>query len=323
VDIFNSLLPISPYLIWRLARYIRKHGFNLLQTNLIHADVWGACVKFFFLPKLHLISVKHGYSDSFQSLYGLNPANLKLDLMALLTRWAGRYADKVVCISFALESFMVTGKLIDKDKALTIPYGFDFSKAYSAVEVGGVRFGTPQIVMVGRLVPVKQHKLLIKIVPNLVEEFPKLSVVMVGAGPLQDDLRRLTDELDLSDHIHWEGFKDNMHDYIRDSDVMVVPSVAEGFGMVVLEAWHHSKAVVAFDVPAINEIVDSGVDGELISPFDVQHLTEVLKKLLREPYRRQELGVAGQKKQLMIYGINNMCYRMISLFLQESNDKIL
>ena len=319
VAVFNTRLPISPWLIWPLAKYIHRSGFDLVQANLIHADVRGACVKCFFLPKLRLLSVKHGYSDSYQTRHGLDPTHLRPDLMSLLTRWAGRHADRVVCISSGLESFLVRGKLIKSNKAMAIPYGFDFSNACNTVKADGVRFGNPQIVVAGRVVPVKQHHLLISILPHLVRDFPNLSVVMVGAGPLLDDLRRTTNELGLSAHVHWEGFRNNMHDYIRDSDLMVIPSSAEGFGLVVLEAWHHGKPVVAFDVPAINEIVESGVDGELIVPFDTGHLLQALKKLLASPDRMHALGAAGQDKQIRYYGIATMCERMVSLFQKMTN----
>ena len=316
VHIMHSRLSISPWLILRLERFIKQHRFDVIQSNLIHADVWGACVKRFFIPTLRLLSVKHGYSESYQTSFGLNPDYLKRDQMSILTRWAGHYADRVVCISSALESFLVRGKLIAASKAMTIPYGFDFSNTPAMVKNGEVRFGSPQILVAGRVVPVKQHHLLIRVLPELVREFPNLSVVMVGAGPLLVELKRSTDALGLSAHVYWEGFRRNMHDYIRDSDIMVIPSAAEGFGLVVLEAWYHSKPVVAFDVPAINEIIESGVDGELVEPFDTDKLLISLRKLLSAPERLRILGTAGKKKQIEKYGIAMMTERMIAVMQQ-------
>lgn len=314
VHTLDTRLPISPWLIYRLSKFFGRHKFDLVQTNLIHADVWGACVKRFFAPELRLLSVKHGYSESYQTSHGLNPAYLKKDLMSILTIWAGKYADRVISISSALQGFLVNGGLIDADKATTIPYGFDFTKAPSLQPAGQLRFGTPQIVVAGRLVAVKQHHLLIRVLPDLVREFPDLSVVMVGAGSLLDVLNRSTDELGLASHVHWEGFRSNMHDYIRDSDLMVIPSAAEGFGLVVLEAWHHSKPVLAFDVPAINEIVESGSDGELVPPFDTDGLKRALRALLLDPDRLQRMGAAGKHKQSEMYGIVTMVDRTMSVY---------
>jgi glycosyltransferase involved in cell wall biosynthesis len=314
VHTLDTRLPISPWLIYRLAKLVERHKFDLVQTNLIHADVWGACVKCFFSPELHLLSVKHGYSESYQASHGLNPIYLKKDLMSMLTFWAGKYANRVVSISSALQAFLVKGGLINADKVITIPYGFDFKEAPSLLPAGQLRFGTPQIVVAGRVVAVKQHHLLIRVLPDLVRQFPDLSVVMVGAGSLLDDLNRSTDELGLASNVHWEGFRSNMHDYIRDSDLMVIPSAAEGFGLVVLEAWHHSKPVVAFDVPAINEIVESGSDGELVAPFDTDGLKRVLSALLLDTDRLQRMGAAGKRKQSKSYGIDTMVDRTMSVY---------
>lgn len=314
VEVINSRLSISPWLIWKLANFISRQGIDLLQTNLIHADVWGACVKRFMLPRLKLLSVKHGYSDSYQTAHGLDPSFLKPDLMAWLTRWAASQSDCVISISAALGDFLVKGKLVAETKSRVVPYGFDFVHAPSLVPPGAVRFGTPQIVVPGRVVAVKQHHLLISILPELVEAFPALSVVMVGAGPLLDQLKENCDSIGLSKHVRWEGFRGNMHDYLRDSDLAVIPSAAEGFGLVVLEAWHHAKPVVAFDVPALNEIVNSDVDGILIPPFDKLRLLKSLKALLADPLKMQSIGSAGKKKQIYTYGLDAMCAATIGVY---------
>src|SRR5207245_511692 len=106
-DVMNNRFALSPWLIGRLAAYIRRHEFQLLQTNLIHADAWGALVKRLLLPRLRLLSVKHGYFEPYMTRHGLDPAYLRTDLMSLLTRWSAAKADGVIAISAALRSFLV------------------------------------------------------------------------------------------------------------------------------------------------------------------------------------------------------------------------
>ena len=314
VHVFDARLSLTPLLIWRIARLIQREGIDVLHSNLIHADVWGACVKLFFLPRLPLVSMKHGYSDSFQSQHGLDPSRLTRNLLTIASTWASRHADRVVAISTALKSFLVKGRLVDDRKALAIPYGFDFSKAPSLVEAGSLRYGAPQIVMAGRLVGVKQNQLMLEILPDLVRDFPEICVVMVGAGPMLESWKEKAAALGVSDHVRWEGFRSNMHDYIRDSDLMVITSAAEGFGLVVLEAWHHGKPVVAFDVPAINEIIESGSDGVLVPPFDTAELRRTLQRLMSEPGALGALGSAGKRKQVAVYGLATMCERTIRVY---------
>ncbi len=321
VDIMNNRVAASPWLILRLANYIRRSGFDLLQTNLIHADVWGAALKRFFMPRLRLLSVKHGYFESYMSQHGLDPACLRADLPSFLTRWSGTHTDAVISISSALTSFLVKGGLVDAHKVATIPHGFDFSGVRFHADPGQLRFGTPQILVPGRIVPVKQHRLFLRILPEIARQFPTLSVVIVGDGPLLAELKRESLGSGLTERIRWEGFRSNMHDYIRDSDLVVIPSAAEGFGLVVLEAWRHGKPVVAFDVPAINEIIESGVDGELVAPFDTNQLSSRLRTLLLDPERMRALGGAGKRKQIESYGLNAMCERTIEVYQRLMCDR--
>ena len=92
-------------------------------------------------------------------------------------------------------------------------------------------------------------------------------------------------------------------------------------GLVVLEAWHHRKPVIAFDVPAINEIIESGVDGELVAPFDTDQLFARLRALLRNPERMQSLGDAGKRKQIEVYGLSAMAERTIAVYQRLMHDQ--
>jgi len=95
---------------------------------------------------------------------------------------------------------------------------------------------------------------------------------------------------------------------------MVIPSAAEGFSLVVLEVWFHGKLVVAFDVLALNELIEPGIDGELVKTFDLQQLFLILKGLLVNPEQSHTLGAAGKHKQIKTYGVATMCDRTIDAY---------
>lgn len=305
VYILNSYVFISPILIFKLIQIIKNKRFDTLQSNLIYSDFIAAIVKL-FLPKLLLISVKHGYDEIFQTKFGLNPEKLKLNLFSFITKWSAKRANRVICISKALHSFLYNGKLVSKEKLVTIPYGFNFSNMQLEDMREKVRYGNPQIILTGRLEAVKQHDIFLNVVPELLKIFPDLSVLMVGDGSLKDELKNLSQKLGLSKHIHWLGFQKNVHAYINASDLMVIPSSAEGFGLVVLESWFHAKPVIAFNVPAINEIVDDGVDGILVSPFSESEFRAAIIKLLKDKNLSQQYGLSGQIKQNNLYDITTM-----------------
>jgi glycosyltransferase involved in cell wall biosynthesis len=272
-----------------------------------------AVVKKFFIPTLTLLSVKHGYDEKFQTKFGLNPLKLRMSLFSVITKWSALSANKVICISKSLENFFDVGGLINPNKLITIPYGFNFSSISLDDRIQYFRYGNPQIIVTGRLEEVKQHHLLIESLPELLHDFPKLSIVMVGDGALAVSLKALGEKLGVEKSIHWLGFQTNVHNFIKASDIMVVPSSAEGFGLVVLESWFHAKPVIAFDVPAINEIIEHGSDGLLIEPFSKSALIKGITKLLKDDVMLSQYGKAGQKKQNTIYDVENMTSSTLSV----------
>lgn len=314
VHIIESYFPISIGIIWNIFKLIQKESFDIVQTNLIHADIWGACVKKFFIPNLNLISVKHGYDEKYQQKYGFNPEYLKKDLFYLLTKWSANYMNKVVSISKSLQELLVKGGMVSSEKALVIPYGFDFDDIKEETKKGELRFGNPQIIIVGRLVPVKQHKLVLNIMPFLKEKFPNIKLVIVGGGSLESELKQLSLKLKIEQYVKWEGFKSNIHDYIRDSDIMVLPSSAEGFGLVILEAWEHKKPVIAFDVPAPNEIITNNVNGILVKPFDTQSLLDSIIEILSNNEERENMGKKGYKTLKEKYSLSAMSDQTLLLY---------
>lgn len=304
----------SPALLWRIHRFIASGRFDLVQSNLLHADLWLALVKKLFTPRLKLILLRHGYSDSYQARYGFDPGHVGLDRFALVTRFAAAEADSVVAISNGLGALLTESGLVPRDKLRVIPYGFRFDQAVSELPPGGARHGSPQLVMVGRLVAVKQHALVLRTLPALAERFPGLKLVIVGSGPEEAALRRLAEELGVAERIVWTGFVRNIHDYLRDSDVMVFASRAEGFGAVTLEAWFNRIPVVAFDVAAQNEIITHRRNGLLVPPFDVTALGEALGELLGDEALRRRLGEDGRATFDSDYTLDVMARRTVALY---------
>jgi glycosyltransferase involved in cell wall biosynthesis len=81
---------------------------------------------------------------------------------------------------------------------------------------------------------------------------------------------------------------------MRNSDIITIPSIGEGFGLVFLEAYLAKKPVVAFDVSASNEIVIDDITGALVPLQDIEEYANALLKLLKNPEIRKKQGEAGR-----------------------------
>ena len=124
----------------------------------------------------------------------------------------------------------------------------------------------------------------------------------------------LAKSLGIQDNVVFVGFKTNVHDYLRDSDVMILPSVVEGFGLVILEALCNRKPVVAFDVPAMNEILKHGSTGLLAPPFEKAALRAAILRLLDDPALAKRIGEQGYAAFRSRYSIEVMTERTLSVY---------
>ena len=310
----NARQGLSLNLLSRFKGILESENIDVLQTNLLHADLYGALVKRMMKHPPLLVSAKHGYSEAYQVRHGFDPVGLRWDVYSLATRFSALSADAVFAISLGLYRLHGEGGLVAKEKLHLIPYGFDFHDEKSKRPTGGFRFAPLQILALSRFVPYKQIDVLIDALPALLPKFPELKLVLVGDGPLRQSLVALARRNGVEDSVVFAGFQDNVHDYIRDSDVFVLPSSVEGFGRVILEAWSHGKPVVCFDVPAPNEIVTHANDGLIAPPRDRHAFVRALDRLLGDPAERSRMGENARKTYQSQYTLEVMMDRTIALY---------
>jgi glycosyltransferase involved in cell wall biosynthesis len=178
---------------------------------------------------------------------------------------------------------------------LVPPVGPTPSAERSADEVRaelGLAPSEPLVVLVGRLHPQKDIATLIEAAALL---DPAVQVVVVGEGPQRTDLEDRIDALGLRHRVRLIGARDRAADYQAAADVVVMCSVWEGFGLVVAEALHLGRPVVATTVGPVPEMVIDGVTGRLVAPSDPPGLASAITDLLADPVRAADLGRAGAK----------------------------
>ncbi len=123
----------------------------------------------------------------------------------------------------------------------------------------------PIIISVGRFFPQKNFSFLIKSFVKVKKEFNNASLVILGDGPLKNQLFSLAKELKVEKDVHFLGFVDNPYKYLKNSDVFVLSSLYEGFGNVIVEALAVGTPVVATHCPGgPHEILQNGKFGILV-----------------------------------------------------------
>jgi glycosyltransferase involved in cell wall biosynthesis len=142
------------------------------------------------------------------------------------------------------------------------------------------RHDRPVALAVGRLMPQKNHRLLVRAFAR-VRESTDARLVILGDGPLRGDLERLVHELGLDDHVSMPGFCPNPYPAMAASDVFVLPSAWEGSPGVLIEAMATGTPVVATDCPSgPREILDDGRHGRLVALDDEEALARAVEDAL-------------------------------------------
>ncbi|GIW99745.1 MAG: glycosyl transferase [Pirellulaceae bacterium] len=146
----------------------------------------------------------------------------------------------------------------------------------------GIRAGK-RVLTVGRFKPVKNQALLLRAFARLARETPA-TLMLVGSGELEGDLRRLASRLGVSDRVIFAGFQPDPSPFYASTDLFVLSSNAEGLGNVVVEALAHGTPVVSTNCPyGPSEILENGRWGRLVPVGDEQALAQAMHEALHDP----------------------------------------
>jgi glycosyltransferase involved in cell wall biosynthesis len=182
-----------------------------------------------------------------------------------------RKADRVVCLSDAMLSEMAEHFAVPREKLVRICNPVDVEAVRKLSGVGGNPFSGPgpRLVTAGRLSREKGLDVLLDSMPAVVQRSPGVQLIILGDGPLEEELRAQAKRLCLTGAVVFAGFQQNPWPYLKHADLFILPSRYEGLPNALLEALALGTPVVASDCPgAMQELRGSGTPIHLVPPED-------------------------------------------------------
>jgi len=154
-----------------------------------------------------------------------------------------------------------------------------------------------QFVHVGRLVFYKNLEVVIQAIGILKKIQPSVKLVIIGDGPHKKSLQELANKLGLGSNVEFLGYVslDEKMKIIAASNALVFPSLCEGFGLVILEAFSQRKPVLVSNIKPMSDIVYDGKNGFVLDPYDEKSWAEHLLQLIENPSYALEMGREGSK----------------------------
>jgi glycosyltransferase involved in cell wall biosynthesis len=291
----------------QLKRLLRDKKFDLL-----HLHLWnpGACRYAFFAGHHAGVPIVTTEHDPFE-LSGLK---------RLVQKHCLKRTDRIIAIS--AENLGQLSTIVDNPKERLFI-------SHNGIELGpildkpttlaneslktdlGLQPGSVTITCVAELHPRKGHKHLIEAFQRLQAEYPMLHLLLVGTGPLENELKS---HYGSNQNIHFLGWRTDVTALLRISDLFVLSSLREAFGLSILEAMACGVPVVATTTGGAKDIVENGKSGLLVPPGDSTILAEAIRTLLNNPGQRADLAKNGLERVKTHFTAEKMAERTAHVY---------
>lgn len=279
----------------RLARELRRHDVDIVHTNSLKTHVLGGLAA--------RMTGKPLVWDV-RDILDPGPACRLLLRIARLTR------PHIVAMSAAVAEFLKSAHC-----DTTVVHGGRSPEHFVKAEPSsrlraelGLAEGDEVITVIARLTPWKGHMVLLDAFRAVHAERPQARLLVVGSPTFWEEtylheLQERAEELGCAEAVRWLGFRSDIPELLALSDMMVLPSFKEPFGIVVVEAMIAAKPVVACDSGGPPEIVEDGVTGLIVPTAKVGPLADAMLELLGDPERARQMGEAGRQRALTHFDI--------------------
>jgi glycosyltransferase involved in cell wall biosynthesis len=267
--------------------------------NLIHVQSWG-------MHRLAAWLARRLARPYVLGIHGYPPAQGRL----YFNRQWGR---RIIAVSQSAKSELVSRTSLPPEFVSVIHAGVDVPDAPSTPPI----FAPDRLPVVGTAGPLeaaKGHVFFLGAAQRVAAVHPEAEFLIAGAGPEEDNLRRLARELGLNRNL---TFASNLYDFssaLTAMDIFCLPSLRQGLGTIILEAMALGRPVIATGVGGIYGLVRNNETGLVVPPSDSVTLAERILELLNDPVRARAIGEAGRVLVREEFGVERMVAQTAALY---------
>ena len=293
----------------RLSRLLRNRDYALIHT---HSPVPAIAARVLAARDVPLMHTEHNLWSSYRlPTYLANAATFGRNVAA-------------IAVSDAVRDSMNRPTWLGGDPLPpieTLHHGVDLDELHhgtaareAARSLLGVDDGVPVIGSVASFTPQKDHAGLLAAFDRVRERIPGVQLVLIGSGPLEQQVRGLVAKHRLQDHVRFLGARDDVATLLPGLDLFVLGSRFEGLPISLLEAMASQVACIAARVGGIPEALRDGRDGRLVPPGDPPALADAIVGLLNDVPTRSALAAAGYERVRADFSIERAVRRTEELY---------
>jgi glycosyltransferase involved in cell wall biosynthesis len=284
--------PVDVRAQWKLNKLLRQEKVDLLCVHGYKACVmgWWAGLRL----KIPVLAFSRGYTAE----------DIKVAFYEWLERRVIGRLTGIVFVSEGqrrkLESFGIRGRkkwvVHNAVSVASLEEGRDTAIRAIVCKRLSIPENSKMIVTAGRLSFEKGHRFLVEAIGKMGKKAKDTYFIFCGEGPCKRDLEKQAYKLSIHEQCRFPGFRRDLNEIFKLMDLMVLPSLTEGFPNVVLESFACAKPVIATNVGGVAEVVEDGVNGILVPPKRSDLLAEAIEKSLSSPKMARQMGQAGYCK---------------------------
>lgn len=293
---------------FKLRRFIKNENIQIIQTFHTNPDLYGTV-----LAKLSGIPII--VSSRRDMGFTRNSRNI------LSYRILNRFVDGFICVSEAVKNLTLREGGASLNKIKVIYNGIDINQFDKDIDTDSIKkdlnllYSVPTIGVLGNFNLIKGHIYFFKAVSLVRKKIPNLQCILVGKGLLEHKLKRQAHELKIDDCVHFLGHRSDIPEVLSVMDILVVPSLSEGFSNTILEALYMRRPVLATKVGGNPEVIIQGETGILIPPKNSFEMAKKIITLLNDKNLSTKLGENGRKLVSKKFIINKMVAETESFYI--------
>jgi glycosyltransferase involved in cell wall biosynthesis len=318
----REISPFQDYKAYReLAALFREKQYDIVHTHTSKAGIAGRWAA----KKLKVPIIVHTpHGNIFDGYFSKG----KTAVFKIIERKAAAWSDRLIELtSNGVDEYLQEG-IGEPNQFAVIHSGIDLSPYESAIarrEETRTKLGVlPDEVLiggVGRLEPVKGFSYLIEAATTFLNELPQSKCIHAGIGSQADELTNAAAEW--GDRFQFLGLRHDIPDLMAAMDVLVVPSLNEGMGRVILEAGAAQTPCIGTRVGGIPDVIQDGKTGLIVPAKDSRTLADAVSALGNDPELRMAMGIAAREFVVPEFGLDTMVEHIENLYEELIKEKNL
>ena len=283
-NFYNWIFLMNHFFSKKVAQLIKDYG----PFDIVHGHDWmvvpSACEAKLYTSSKFMLTF-----HSFEFKRSQGSQTLESKMIESLEWWGSYHSSKIIVCSNSMKNDAMQRFNINPSKISVIPNGVDPERLNIKVDISrtrekyGIYWKEQMVLFVGRLTSQKGCEYLIRAMPQILGKY-NAKLLIVGDGPSRSFLESEASRLGVSNRVIFTGFLSDLEmvKLMKSTDVLVVPSIYEPFGIVALEGMAANVPVVVSDIDGLSEIIKHGENGIKVFPQNPYSIYWGVDKILSD-----------------------------------------